>query len=173
MTFTPSDKTTVIFVMTEGPEFPTGVGSNLAPGDNKDWWTALDLVVTQKINEKLKLGLGLDYVETPKIPNLKEGTKQWGGVAGYASYALDPHFTLNTRLEWYQDAAGGFSTGAATGANYYASTVGVAIKPFPKDKFLSNLLLRPEIRYDRSNHPVFNSNEYNQWTFSADALFTF
>ena len=173
VTFTPSDKTTVIFVMTEGPEFPTGVGSNLAPGDNKDWWTALDLVVTQKINEKLKLGLGLDYVETPKIPNLKEGTKQWGGVAGYASYALDPHFTLNTRLEWYQDAAGGFSTGAATGANYYASTVGVAIKPFPKDKFLSNLLLRPEIPYDRSNHPVFNSNEYNQWTFSADALFTF
>jgi len=173
LTFTPSDKTTVIFVMTEGPEFPIAVGNNVPTGDNKDWWTALDLVVTQKVNDKLKLGLGLDYVETPQIPNLKDGTKQWGGVAGYLSYALDPHFTLNTRLEWYQDAASGFSTGAPVGANYYESTVGVAIKPFPKDKIFSNLLFRPEIRYDRSNRPVFNSNERNQWTFSMDALFTF
>ncbi|MCZ7384347.1 MAG: outer membrane beta-barrel protein [Candidatus Methanoperedens sp.] len=173
LTFTPSDKTTVIFVMTEGPEFPIAVGNNVPVGDNKDWWTALDLVVTQKINDKLKLGLGLDYVQTPQIPNLKDGNKQWGGVAGYLSYALDPHFTLNTRLEWYQDAASGFSTGAPVGANYYESTVGVAIKPFPKDKIFSNLLFRPEIRYDRSNRPVFNSNERNQWTFSMDALFTF
>lgn len=173
VTFTPSDKTTIIFVMTEGPEFPIAVGNNTPSGDNKDWWTALDLVATQKINDKLKLGLGFDYVETPQIPNLKDGSKQWGGVAGYVSYAFDPHFTLNTRLEWYQDAASGFSTGAPVGANYYESTVGIAIKPFPKDKMLSNLLLRPEIRYDRSNRPVFNSNERNQWTFSMDALFTF
>ena len=60
-------------------------------------------------------------------------------MAGYASYALDPHFTLNTRLEWYQDAANGFSTGAPVGANYYEATVGVAIKPFPKDKILIQL----------------------------------
>jgi len=171
--FTPSDKTTVIFVMTEGPEYPIAVGNNVPTGDNKDWWTALDLVITQKINDKLKLGLGLDYVEAPKIPSLKDGAKQWGGVAGYASYAIDSHFTLNTRLEWYQDAASGFSTGAPVGANYYASTVGVAIKPFPNDKVFSNLLFRPEIRYDRSSRPVFNGNERNQWTFSMDTLFTF
>jgi Putative beta-barrel porin-2, OmpL-like. bbp2 len=173
VTFTPSDKTTVIFVMTEGPEFPIGAGSNLPAGDNKHWWTALDLVVTQKINDKLKLGLGMDYVETPRIPTMDDRAKQWGGAAGYLSYAFNPYLTLNSRLEWYQDAAGGFSTGAATGANYYASTLGIAIKPFPNNKILSNLLFRPEVRYDYSNQPVFNSNEHNQWTFSMDALFTF
>jgi Putative beta-barrel porin-2, OmpL-like. bbp2 len=173
VTFTPSDKTTIIFVMTEGPEFPMGMGSNLPAADNKDWWTALDLVITQKINDKLKLGLGLDYVETPKIPGMAEGAKQWGGLAGYTSYAINSYCTLNTRLEWYQDAAGGFSTGAAVGANYYASTFGVAIKPFPNSKIFSNLLFRPEVRYDYSNRPVFNSNEHNQWTFSMDTLFTF
>jgi len=173
VTFMPSDKTTIIFVMTEGPEFPAGVGSNLPSGDNKHWWTALDLVATQKINDKLDLGLGLDYVETPRIPGLKDGAKAWGGVAGYASYALDPHFTLNTRLEWYNDSANGFSTGAPVGANYYEGTVGVAIKPFPKNKILSNLLFRPEVRYDYSNQPVFNSSDHNQWTFSVDTLFTF
>ena len=173
VTFTPSDKTTIIFVMTEGPEYPVAVGNNIPAGDNKDWWTALDLVVTQKINNKLDLGLGFDYVETPQITNLKDGAKRWGGVAGYASYAIDSYFTLNTRLEWYNDSANGFSNGAPVGANYYESTVGVAIKPFPKNKILSNLLLRPEVRYDHSNRLVFNSSDHNQWTFSIDTLFTF
>ena len=173
VTFTPSDKTSVIFVMTEGPEFPIIVGNNIPAGDNRDWWTALDLVITQKVTDKLSLGLGSDYVVTPKIPVLGNGTKEWGGVAGYISYALDPHFTLNTRLEWYRDAANGFSTGAPVSANYYEGTVGVAIKPFPKDKILSNLLFRPEVRYDHSDQLVFNSSDHNQWTFSIDTLFTF
>ena len=33
VTFTPSDKTSIIFVMTEGPEFPTGFGPNQPKGD--------------------------------------------------------------------------------------------------------------------------------------------
>ncbi len=173
LTYMPSAKTSIIFVMTVGPEFPTGVGDNLPPGDSRHCWIALDLVATQKITEKLSLGLGLDYVHAQEIPGLASGAKQWGGVAGYVSYALDPHFTLNTRLEWYGDAANGFSTGAPVSASYYESTAGVAIKPFPKDKFLSKLLFRPEVRFDYSSHPVFNRGDNNQLTFSVDALFIF
>jgi len=173
ITYTPSDKTSVIFVMTEGPEYPTGVGSNLPSGDNKHWWTALDLVVTHKVTDKLSLGTGLDFVNAPQIPGLKPGAKQWGAIDGYVSYALDSHFTLNGRLEWYNDSSNGFATGTATGANYYEATLGVAIKPFPKDKILSNLLLRPEIRYDRSTRPVFNSGDRSQLTLCGDVLFTF
>ena len=176
ITFTPSDKTSVTFVMTEGPEYPTGFGHNLPKGDPHHWWTALDLVVTQKITEKLSVGLGGDYVYARQIPNLADGSKQWGGVAGYVSYAFDPHVTFNTRLEWYRDAANGFSTGApaiASHYDYYEATVGVAIKPFPKDKFLSKWLLRPEVRYDYADHAVFDRGDRNQFTLSADALFTF
>ena len=173
ITFTPSDKTSIIFVMTEGPEFPTGFGHNLPKGDNHHWWTALDLVATQKITEKLSLGLGIDYVRAPQIPGLTGGAKQWGGLAGYVSYAIDPHLTLNTRLEWYRDAAHGFSTGAPVSADYYEATVGVAIKPFPNDKFLSKWLFRPEVRYDHADHSLFNSGDKNQLTFSVDTLFTF
>ncbi len=96
-----------------------------------------------------------------------------GGVAGYVSYAFDPHFTLNTRLEWYRDSANGYSTGASVSANYYEATVGVAIKPFPKDKILSKLLFRPEVRYDLSDQPVFKNGDKNQLTLSVDALFMF
>ncbi len=173
VTFTPSNKTSIIFVMTEGPEFPIGFGLDLPRGDSHHWWTALDLVATQKVTEKLSFGLGLDYVRAPEIPGLADGAKQWGGVAGYVSYALDPHFTLNTRLEWYRDAANGFSTGANVSANYYEATVGAAIKLFPNDKILSKLLLRPEIRYDHSDHAVFNRGDKNQWTSSVGTLFTF
>jgi hypothetical protein len=173
ISFTPSDKTSITFVMAEGPEFPTGFGHDLPRGDDSHWWTTFDLVLTQKISEKLSLGLGIDFVYAPHIPGLKGGGKKWGGVAGYVSYAFDPRFTLNTRLEWFNDSAGGFSTGAPVSANHYEATVGVAIKPFPNDKILSKLLFRPEFRYDHSNKPVFNRGDRNQWTFSTDALFTF
>ena len=173
VTYTPSDKTTVIFVMTEGPEFPATVGHNIPPGDSGDYWTALDLVITQKINDKLSLGLGTDYVIAPAIPGLTTKPKEWGGVAGYASYAIDPHFTLNTRLEWYKDAADGFSTTTPVAANFYELTAGVAIKPFPKDKNLSHLLFRPEIRYDHSDRSLFSTGERDQLTFSMDGLVTF
>lgn len=171
--FTPSDKTTVIFVMTEGPEFPTTVGHNRPAGDTGNYWTALDLVITQKVNDKLSLGLGIDYVVTPAIRGLTDKAKEWGGVAGYASYTIDPHFTLNTRLEWYKDAANGFSTATPVAANYYEVTAGVAIKPFPKDKILSHFLMRPEIRYDHSDRSVFSTGKRDQLTFSMDGLVTF
>jgi hypothetical protein len=173
VTFTPNDKTSIIFVMTEGPEYPTGFGDNLPKGNPHHWWTALDLVVTQKINDKLSVGLGIDYVYASQIPGLTGIGKQWGGVAGYVSYAIDPHFTLNTRMEWYNDSAHGFSNGAPVSANYYEITAGVAIKPFPNDKFLSKWLIRPEVRYDHADQPVFNNGDRNQWTCSVDALFTF
>lgn len=173
VTYTPGDRTTVVFVMTEGPEFPTGFGHNLPPGDNGHWWTAMDLVITHKVTDKLNLGLGIDYVITPKIPGTQDKAKQWGGIAGYASYAIDPHFTFNTRVEWYKDAAAGFSNGAPVGANYFEITGGIAIKPFPKDKNLSTLLFRPEIRYDHADRSVFSSGDRDQLTFSMDGLVTF
>jgi hypothetical protein len=173
VTFAPNDKTSIIFVMTEGPEFPTGFGNNLPPGDDSDWWTSLDFVITHKVTDSLKFGLGCDYVNARNIPGLPGGAKQWGGVAGYASYAIDPHFTLNTRLEWYKDAADGFSTGANISADFSEATLGVAIKPFPKNHVLSHVLFRPEVRYDHSEEALFDSGRQNQLTFSVGALFTY
>jgi hypothetical protein len=173
ITWTPSDKTAVIFVMTEGPEFPAGVGPNQPPRDNSDLWTALDLVVTQKVTDNLSLGLGFDYVYSPHIPGVGSG-QQWGGVAGYVSYAIDPHFTFNTRLEWYGDRSG-FGSGA-TGfgiINFYEATVGLAIKPLPKDTVLSHLLIRPEIRYDDSDRPAFGRGDRNRLSLAVGVLFTF
>ncbi len=172
VTYTPSGKTAVTFVMTEGPEYSPAVGPSAPAGDNGDWWTALDLVITQKITDQLSLGLGVDYVTAPHIPGV-DGAQQWGGMAGYASYAINSCLTLNSRVEWYHDTSG-FSTGVAMGEiNYYEATLGLAIKPFPNDKVLSNLLFRPEIRYDYSDKDAFADGQNDQLTFSFDALFMF
>ncbi|HVP79702.1 MAG TPA: outer membrane beta-barrel protein [Thermodesulfobacteriota bacterium] len=173
VTFTPSGKTSIGLVITAGPEYPTGFGDNLPEGDKHHWWTAFDLVATQKITDKLSVGLGIDYVYASQIPGLTGSGKQWGGIAGYVSYTIDPRFTLNTRLEWYNDSAHGFSNGAPVSASYYEITAGVAIKPFPDHKILSKWLFRPEIRYDHASQPVFNNGDRNNWTCSVDALFTF
>jgi hypothetical protein len=178
VTYTPTDKTSIIFVMTEGSEFPIAVGHNLAASDRKDWWTALDLVVTHKMTDKLSLGLGVDFVNTPHLPGYPGHAKQWGGIAGYSSYTLNQYATINTRLEWYNDSSDGYSTGALMGANYFESTLGVALKPFAKDKILSQLIIRPEIRYDGSNNRVFATGdnrpgEKGELTMSADVLFMF
>lgn len=173
VTYTPTEKTAITFVMTEGPEFPAGFGRGLAAGDHKDWWTALDLVVTQKITDKLSVGIGSDFVNAPHIPNVSGGSKQWGGLAGYISYAINSYITANTRLEWYKDAANGFSTGAATRANYYEATLGPAIKPFPNNKHLSQLLFRPEARIDWSDHRVFAGKDKVQFSMSGDVVYTF
>jgi hypothetical protein len=132
-------------------------------------------VVTQKITDKWSLGTGIDYVQTPRLPGITGGSKQWGGVAGYSSYALNQYFTFNTRGEWYGDGSKGFSTGypGGTNANYFEATQGVAIKPFPKNNVLSRLLIRPEVRYDFSDHSVFAKGQHDQVTLSTDALFTF
>jgi hypothetical protein len=164
--------------MTEGPEYPIGIGRGLPEGDRSHWWTALDLVITHKVNDKLSLGLGTDFVNTPKIPGYSDNSKQWGGVAGYISYAINRFLTFNFRSEWFVDSSDGFATGAGTRANFVENTMGLAIKPFPKDKLLSGMIIRPEIRYDGSNKRVFNTANQNigdkgELTLAGDILFTF
>ena len=177
VTFTPSDKTSVIFVTTEGPEFPVGAGKNLPPGDKSHWWTALDLVLTRKVTDRLSLGLGLDYIGVAHVPGPAGGARRWGGAAGYVSYAMNPGFTLNTRLEWFKDAASGFSAGALFGApfgaTYTETTMGLAIRPFPRHRILSHFLLLPEFRYDHSDRAVFGKGDHSQSTASIGAVFTF
>lgn len=173
ITYAPTDKTTIIFAMTEGPEYPVAVGRGLPDADTKDWWTSMDLVITHKLTDKISLGTGVDFVNAPHIPGLENGSKQWGGITGYLSYAINQYATANGRLEWFNDSSYGFATGSGIGANYYETTLGAAIKPFPKDKILSNMLFRPEVRIDWADEAVFAKGDRSQVTLAGDVLFTF
>ena len=176
VTYTPqgSDflkKFTVIGNFSEGPE---------ATHDNHDWWTVADVIV-KYVDGPLTLAINADYGDAPHGVTTSSSA-QWFGAAYYASYVINPMFTLNFRGEWYQDATGftlaGFTTpsGATPGGttNLYEATLGVAITPFPDNDWGKYFVIRPEIRGDYASKPFFNGDtKYFQSTFGIDAYYSF
>ena len=103
------------------------------------------------------------------------------GAAFYTSYVFNDYLTGNIRMEKFHDFANDFVVANPVGTgvpsvNVYEITLGLSIKPFPKDPILKNLLIRPETRYDYSEDHVFqagNSSFRDQCTFAADVIFSF
>jgi hypothetical protein len=94
---------------------------------------------------------------------------RWYGITGYAGYMINDMWTVNGRAEWFRDD-GGARTGI--NASLYEVTLGLKITPFPHDKILSNLILRPEVRGDFSNKDAFNGgSDRSQGTVAMDAIF--
>ncbi|MDP9173809.1 MAG: porin [Planctomycetota bacterium] len=162
-----TSKLAAIFNLEVGPE---------NTHDNSDYWTAVESILSYTVSDQLTVTGDLLYVDAPGAAITSPGAAQWYGITGYAGYKWDPHFTPNFRAEWYRDQ-GGFSTGAQ--ANYYEVTAGVDIHPFPNDNYLQFLQIRPEVRFDWADKPVFNfshnggTGDYNELTAAIDAIMQF
>ncbi|HSU67934.1 MAG TPA: outer membrane beta-barrel protein, partial [Tepidisphaeraceae bacterium] len=168
LTFTPQEsdflkKWKFLLNLSEGPQ-----GTH----DNSDWWTVLDFQAIWTATDKLTLAANIDYGDAPHAPGVA-GAAQWYGIAGYAAYVLNDYLTPNLRLEYYGDTKG-FTLGTGTRANLYEASLNCVIKPFPSDALGSNLVLRPELRYDYSEKGFFKAGtHHDQLTFGIDAYFTF
>jgi hypothetical protein len=162
VTWTPQEsdalkKWTVAVSLSEGPQ-----GTH----DNHDWWTVIDIVATYLATDKVTLKLNADYGDAPH-------SGQWYGIAGYASYVLNPVVTLNARAEWYSDQ-NGFTLGLVGANNVYEATAGVAITPFPNSDIGKNLVIRPEVRVDYSDKRFYDgATDHYQFTAALDAYFVF
>jgi Putative beta-barrel porin-2, OmpL-like. bbp2 len=165
-----------------GPENPT----RTVPNANSALRYLNDIAITYKATDKLTLTTELNYVRDDAF-----NADGWGG-AQYVSYALNDKLTLNGRAELWRDNKGffvaafpgnrdyvnfqrGFPNTAIPGrpTTYGALTLGVTYKPgLPAP--LSNVMFRPEIRYDRAlnNSHVFNG-ENGQFTFGGDVVIAF
>lgn len=148
-------------------------------GENDNWRSLVDVIANWTVTEQLSLGAELIYVcdggfsATPLTGSAgaKGYGDAWGG-AGYAKYVLNEYMTLNARVEKLHY---NFKNDGVTN-NVYSATLGVTIKPFPKDRWGSNLMIRPEARYDVSEDAIFTTNSgdhKDQLTFGADVIFTF
>ena len=174
--------------------------------DTAHWRIAPDLTTTYAVNDKLTLGAEAIYIydggynpnypgtptnDTLQIDNanlVPAGSygDVWG-LALYASYKVDDHFTINFRGEKLHDYRAGTSVstsfpypvvGSGAATNWYEATLGVTITPMPKDRFLSGVKIRPEIRYDYNDtqkaFPAgINSSFKDQLTFGADLIINF
>jgi hypothetical protein len=161
--------------------------ANLSEGpqgthDNGDWWTVVDLQAVYTASAAWTFAVNADYGDAPHVPGIL-GAAQWYGVAGYADWTLNKYLTPNLRLEYYGDSTGftlGVPAAAGTSApnlgrqSLYEATLNVAIKPLPDDNIGSNLVIRPEVRYDYSDKNFFKGGtRHDQFTFGVDAYFTF
>jgi len=156
-----SKDTTVLLNISVGPQ---------RANNNDDYRYVLDLVASHTISDQLAIAVNADFGWEDSA-GTDGDTGYWWGIAGYAGYKLTDMFAVNGRIEWFRD-----DDGARTGLqlNLYEATVGLNIKPLPKDRFGQYLQIRPEIRIDFSDEDVFNGFEDdNQITFGVDVLYAF
>jgi hypothetical protein len=153
------DKTNFTISFTTGPE---------QAGNSGRYRTAIDLIATRAVNDKLTLAVNGDYIFDAQAGQDGDDSQVYG-LAGYIGYKIAKMATLNTRLEWFNDTsrASGFD------AVMYEATVGVALTPFP-DGWASTLVIRPEVRWDYADNDVFDGGtDDQQLTFGIDAYITF
>jgi hypothetical protein len=143
--------------VSEGPE---------STGDNHDYWTVVEGIVAWQVSDQLKVAGDLLYGDANAIA-------QWYGLAGYATYDLNKFAALNLRGEFYHDGRG-FTTGVGrTDTNYTEVTAGVAITPTPDINLLQSLTIRPEVRADFADQPVFDGRKSTQLTMAIDGYIKF
>ncbi|HEX4053500.1 MAG TPA: outer membrane beta-barrel protein [Tepidisphaeraceae bacterium] len=162
--WTPNNKLSVTVNLSEGPE---------SIDNDADYWTVPEAVISWQVADQFKVAADILYGDASNIA-------QWYGVAGYASYTINPYATLNLRAEFYHDgnyalAGASFTTDAPynTDINYIEGTFGVAITPLPDVKLAQSLTIRPEVRVDTADHPIFDGSQSTQVTFAVDAYWKF
>lgn len=175
---------TVLALSHIGPENP----SRLIPNADSYMRYLNDITVTYKASDKLSFTTEGNYIRDDYY------RADGYGVAQYAQYALTDTLTLNGRAEIWRDNKG-FFVGAfpqnlgfvnaeegypavvvsAAPTTYSEFTIGVTYKPtLPAP--ISALLIRPELRYDRS---LNGTSPYNAgaskgvFTLAMDAVLGF
>ncbi|MCX5684754.1 MAG: outer membrane beta-barrel protein [Planctomycetota bacterium] len=155
-------RTTLAINVITGPEQVDNVSN---------YRTVTDLVLTHWWTENLSQTVNFDYGAEAGA-NATGSAAHWYGVAHYLTYVCNEYVSPTWRVEWFRDPDG-VRTGVA--ANYYENTFGLAITPMPKDPVLKNLSVRPELRWDFTDRPVFGGggDRFNQLTAGFDIIFKF
>jgi hypothetical protein len=164
------------------------------PGDNHDYRYLNDMTTTWKVTKNFTSITDLNL-----IYDSIGGGKWGGGGAQYFTYAVNDWLQLGFRAEIWRDAEGfyvaqfranndfvhialqgrrvPFDPSNLGGGNttYLAITGGATFKP-PVPKPLAGLLIRPEIRYDRSltnTTPFKGGQNGDQWLMGFDVVLEF
>jgi hypothetical protein len=153
-----TDKLTGYFNFVVGPE---------KRDNNDDTRVILDAILSYAVTDRFSVAVNADY-GWEESTAADGDTASWAAASVYGSYKINDPLTFNVRGEWFDDTDGarGFNT------TLYEATAGFTITPFPGDGVMSNLKLRPEIRYDYADDAVFDDQNY-QVSAAIDAIFTF
>jgi putative OmpL-like beta-barrel porin-2 len=167
--FTPDTLTTIGLAGYFGNE-KGAVGGVTPSGDR---WGG-DILITRKVG-KGTINLQGDYGEEKDLPALGQ-TAKWWAAGLWAAFDVSPTLNVALRGDYVDDKDGvrtsgvlGFPTN--TGQKFGSGTLTLNIKRW------DSVLIRPEIRYDRSNLLVFPATDgtfhKDQVTFALGASYLF
>ena len=134
----------------------------------------LDLLVTRKVG-KATINVQGDYGEEQDLPALGQ-TAKWWAAGLWVAADVSPFLNLALRGDYVDDQDGVRTSGvlgfpANTGQKFGSATVTLTIKRW------DSVLIRPEVRYDRSNLLVFPAPDgtlhQDQVTFALGASYIF
>jgi hypothetical protein len=149
----------------------SGIGGPERTGNSDDYRYVLDVIFTHNLSDQLSLVVNGDW-GFEENGGVNGEDAQWFGVASYLSYKVNDCVSLNARGEWFEDPDG--ARGLGVTGSVWEATLGVDIRPLVSNKTWASLHVRPEIRYDYSNDPLFaGGTKHDQWTFGVDAIFGF
>jgi putative OmpL-like beta-barrel porin-2 len=143
--WTPSDKVSFTANYLGGPE---------RNGDNDDRRDLLDLQLTWALSSTLSSAVNVDLGRDANAVAPGRDAS-WGGIAVYLRQNVGERFSPTLRAEYFADTEG-FATGVAQ--HVVAFTLTGDTRVGAKTSFVK-LLLRPEVRYDRSDVPFFTHRD--------------
>lgn len=144
----PSDKVGVTANYLGGPE---------RNGNNDDRRDLLDLQLTWALSSTLSTAVNVDLGrDANAIPSgIPSRDASWGGIAAYLRQNVGDRFSPTLRVEYFSDPQG-FATGVAQHVVDFTLTGDTRVGGL---KSFGKLLLRPEVRYDRSDAPFFTDHD--------------
>jgi hypothetical protein len=167
---TPDPLTTIALVGYLGNE-KAAVGG-VTPSGNR---YGGNLVVTRKIGSKTTINLQGDYGEEKDLPAVGQ-TAKWWAAGLWAAFDVSPILNVALRGDYMDDKDGARTSGVLgfppnTGQKFGSGTLTLNIKKWEAT------LIRPEIRYDRSNLLVFPATDgtlhKDQVTFALGVSYLF
>ena len=134
--------------------------------NNSDTRTVFDLVGTYSINNLVTVGLNTDYCTEEHSASDGESAT-WTGVAGYLRLNLAKDFSLAVRGEQLED-----KDGIRTGVTQKLQEITLTPEFRPAEHFI----IRSDLRFDKSNHDVFQKKtdwQKTQTTVGLNFLYIF
>jgi len=116
-----------------------------------------EVLVNQKIGSKASIWVQGDYGKEQANAALPDATVDatWKGVGGWLAYDLTPKLNLALRGDYIDDPNGARTAGPFGLTGPFAHKLWSGTATF-NVKTWSNVLVRPEVRYDHSNLTPFN-----------------
>ena len=141
-----------------------------------DWRELITIVGSLSPLDALTLYVDLDFgwEQDADLGGGIEDDAFWWGIAGYVTYEVSDMVTLALRGEVFDD-----SDGVRTGIEQtlWEITPTIAIKPFPGNDKLDDLVFRLEYRHDQSDEDAFEDSDGDfqdtQDTIALQLYYTF